>query len=238
MRAGAEVITAATFRTTRYTLAKAGMGDRAAELTALAIRLAREAIDVAGGHAVRLAASLAPLEDCYHPERRPDDETLRREHTHSAGLLKQAGADLILVETQNSLREAQLATEAALNADIPVWTALMPKDATTLFNGDSLTETALVAYALGVDAVLVNCCPVAVAAAALKTLQDTLSAGDVLVGVYPNFSSGQGDPWEFDAPLSAAAFAAWVQTLTPAPGILGGCCGTTPAHIAALANKG
>ncbi len=79
MEAGAEVLTANTFRTHRRTLAKGGLGERSRELTALAVRLAREAATSAG-RPIFVAGSLAPLEDCYRPDLVPDDAALEREH--------------------------------------------------------------------------------------------------------------------------------------------------------------
>ncbi|HEY3295419.1 MAG TPA: homocysteine S-methyltransferase family protein [bacterium] len=271
LAAGADILTAATFRTTRYTLAKAGMADRAEELTRLAIRLAREVLPPLfppyskggdsdpspfekggkeGGSEFQrfslsafqpfpgVAASLAPLEDCYRPDLCPPDEILLREHAHTARLLRDAGADLILVETQNSAREAQIATEMALNMGLPVWTSFMPKSATELYNGDSLTDAARVAFALGANAVLINCCPPDLAAAAFQTLRAALPEGDILLGAYPNFRAPEGKPWDFSAPLSPAEFARWgEQMVSLGANILGGCCGTTPEHIAALSEK-
>src|SRR5919109_2712445 len=65
--AGAEIITAATFRTNRRALAAAGLEPRFPELAKLAVR---EAQDAVRGRA-RVAGSMAPLEDCYRPELRP-----------------------------------------------------------------------------------------------------------------------------------------------------------------------
>ena len=256
---GAQVITADTFRTTRYTLAKVGMADQAPELARMAIELARNALPPSNfphavregfdrpqpfahfvgetGRGVMVAASVAPLEDCYRPDLRPPGEVLFREHAHTARTLRDAGAGLLLVETQNTAREAQIATEMALNMGLPVWTSLMPRSPAELWNGDSLADAALVAYALGAEAVLVNCCPPDLAEAAFQTLKQTLP-GDILIGAYPNFRSPEGEPWNFSAPLTPEEFARWGQHMADlGADILGGCCGTTPAHIAALAEK-
>jgi S-methylmethionine-dependent homocysteine/selenocysteine methylase len=243
---GAQVITAATFRATRYTLAKVCMADRAEELNRKAIELAREVAEFAEGssfqrfsvsdfqHLPLVAGSIAPLEDCYRPELRPPEEILFREHAHTARMLRDAGADLMLVETQNTAREAQIATEMALNMGLPVWTSLMPRSATELWNGDSLADAALVAYALGAEAVLVNCCPPGLAEAAFQTLKQVLPE-DIMIGAYPNFRSPEGKPWNFSAPLTPEEFARWGEHMAQSGAdILGGCCGTTPAHIAAL----
>ncbi len=88
-RAGAEIITANSFRTQRRTLERgaseyARLGDRDAELTALAVNLARSGAE-SGRSARWVAGSAAPLEDCYRPDLVPHDETLRAEHAlHAA----------------------------------------------------------------------------------------------------------------------------------------------------------
>ncbi len=231
--AGAQVLTGATFRTTRYTLAKENLGAWAEDLTALAIRLARDAAaDASHPAAIRIAGGIAPLADCYHPERKPPDDILKVEHEHTARLLATAGADIILVETQNTAREARIAAQAALDTGLPVWVSLMPRSATELWNGDSLTDTARMLQDLGAEAILINCCPPPIAASAFTTLSAALPAARW--GVYPNFSDAEGPPWEFTGGLSPMAFAQWAEPLLSDAAIIGGCCGTTPDHIAAL----
>jgi S-methylmethionine-dependent homocysteine/selenocysteine methylase len=245
VRAGAQVITAATFRTTRWTLSKENRADRAERLTAEAISLARSSLIPHPSSFLRVAASLAPLEDCYRPDLTPDDETLLREHEHTAKSIVAGGADLILVETQNSNREARIATEMALNTELQVWTALMPRSATEMFNGDSLADAALAVYALGADAVLINCCPPSIAEAAFVTIRNAIPSGEIPLGVYPNF--GLPDPVRpaskehphraFRDQLSPADFAQWGDKMRGLGAtIIGGCCGTTPDHISALAS--
>src|SRR5262249_26353454 len=115
---GADVLTADTFRTHARTLAKAGLAERSGELTALAVRLAHQAA-AAPGREVFVAGSLSPLEDCYRPDLAPDDDALEREHDAQARRLAEAGVDLILAETHNSVREAAAATRAALRTGLP-----------------------------------------------------------------------------------------------------------------------
>src|SRR5438128_2586873 len=89
--AGAEVITAATFRTSRRSLAAAGLEARFPELPRLAVREAREA---AAGRA-RVAGSIAPLEDCYRPDLRPAPAQAARGHLQHARGLAAAGRHLV-----------------------------------------------------------------------------------------------------------------------------------------------
>ena len=83
--AGAEILTANTFRTQRRTLQRAtasreNLGTRDAELTQLAVDLARTGA-ASVDRPVWIAGSAPPLEDCYRPDRVPDDEALEREHS-------------------------------------------------------------------------------------------------------------------------------------------------------------
>ena len=106
--AGAELLTANTFRTQRRTLARAGLGNRAAELSREAVRLARKAANDAGpGRTIWIAGSAAPLEDCYRPDLVPGADELEREHAEHAENLAAAGVDAILVETMNSTRDSR-----------------------------------------------------------------------------------------------------------------------------------
>jgi len=250
--AGAHVITAATFRTTRWTLSKAGMPDRANELTKLAVRLARSAfppspLGGAGGvksqadaltesasapaspgpASTLVAGSIAPLEDCYHPELTPGDLVLQAEHRHNAQSLADAGVDIILVETQNSIREARIATHFARATRIPVWVSFIVKSDTELLNGDSLREAVRTVVKYGAEAVLINCTPLSIAAQAAMNVSMHVH-GQILIGVYPN---------ALEHSISPADFAEWGNRMKAFADILGGCCGIGPEHIQALATK-
>src|SRR5512146_1125855 len=97
--AGADVLTANTFRTTRTALDESGNADRAEELTRFAARLAREAVGPAK-RPVLVAGSVAPLFDCYRPDLVPEDvRPLEEAHAELAGTLASAGVDLLLLET-------------------------------------------------------------------------------------------------------------------------------------------
>ena len=88
--AGAEVVTANTFRTHQRSLQAGGVANArqaATELTAQAVALARSA----AGDSAWVAGSQAPLMDCYLPRLRPDAEALDREHQQMAENLAAAG---------------------------------------------------------------------------------------------------------------------------------------------------
>jgi len=227
--AGATVHTANTFRTAPYSLAKAGREADAPQLTARAIAIARGA--VFPGH--RIAGCLAPLEDCYSPHRSPPPPVAERAHTAMARLLADGGCDLILCETFPHPGEALIAVRAAVATGLPVWLALTPGPTGDLLGDDAIVACARSAIAAGAAAVLVNCGR----PARLTTAIGALHSAGVPTGGYGNVGepcSQQGWRSEGDsAPAAyAEAVAGWIHL---GARIVGGCCGTTPEHIAALA---
>ncbi|HEY8155505.1 MAG TPA: homocysteine S-methyltransferase family protein [Myxococcota bacterium] len=230
-KAGAEALTANTFRTQRRTLAREGLGERAAELTALAVRLAREAAASSASRPLVLGSD-PPLEDCYRPDLVPDESALASEHAEHCRNLAEAGVDAILCETHNSLREACAAARAASETGLPVLVSFVCWEGATLLSGERLADAVQVVRELRPAALLVNCLPPSNAMACLAVLA---SAG-LPFGVYANLGAPD-DATGFRRSRSvsprqfAAAAAEWVAA---GARLVGGCCGTTPAHIAAI----
>src|SRR6266851_4146244 len=144
--AGAELLTANTFRTHRRTLEREGRGDRAAELTWSAVALARRAAGE-GGRPVFVAGSLSPLEDCYRPDLVPDPGALEREHGEQARSLASAGVDAILVETQNNVAELAAAVRAAKATGLPVVASMITDGDGRLLSRESIGAAAAAAAA-------------------------------------------------------------------------------------------
>ncbi|MGE0191748.1 MAG: homocysteine S-methyltransferase family protein [Planctomycetota bacterium] len=238
VRAGARVVVANTFRTARHTLAKVGRGQEARPLTALAIRLAREGVAAADPQApVFVAGSIAPLEDCYRPDRTPDATTLRVEHAVHVGSLVAAGATLGWIETMPTLREAVTALEAARAGALPAVVSFVLGADGRLLDGEDLAVAAREVAAVDPLAILVNCCPVGVATRALDVLG---AATGHPFGAYAN---GRGSPardggWGWQGGTSDRAYVAQAQGW-PACGarLVGGCCGTSPRTIRKLARR-
>ena len=230
--AGAEVLTANTFRTNTRALARAGLPGQVDALTRVAVGLAREG---AAGRA-RVAGSMAPVEDCYSPDLVPDDAALAREHTALANALAEAGCDLILVETMNMVREATIAAEAAARTGLPFWVSFTLGGDDRLLSGETLAEAVRAVLPLEPQAMLINCIPVAQVSSALRALR--LAAGDdrLRIGAYANVGHVDDEVgWTLTDAVSPAAYAtAAREWLALGASLIGGCCGTTPAHIAAL----
>ena len=235
--AGADSVTANTFRTHPYTLRKAGRAADAAALTLASVEVAREACRLAGRGLV--AGSIAPLEDCYHPERVPPPETLRREHALQVRNLTGAGVDLLLIETMNTGREAHAAAELALESGLPVWVSMVlaPDGDGDLLSGEDLEMAfahlrKLEAHGRRIGAFLVNCVPLATAHAALARLHRPEDSRPV--GAYPNALRPDPLAGQVTDGTTPEAFSTWTRAAVElGAGILGGCCGTGPEHIRA-----
>lgn len=222
VEAGADVLTTCTFRTSRYSLAKAGQEMRFHELVSQAVRLARSAASTTD-RPVWVAGSIAPLEDCFDPALAPNDDTLRAEHALHAQSLAAVGVDLLLVETQNSAREALIAAEAALATGLPVWVSLGLENRTTLLSSDAVLPLARTLFERGIAALLANCVSLDLAENFYHDMREKFPYKPL--GIYPNLH---------EQTVSPAEFAAWIHRMQSAgANIVGGCCFVGPDYIAA-----
>ena len=239
--AGAEVLTADTFRTQRRVLARAGIGEQARELTLLAVSLARRASEGQPSRSpgarrrVSVVGSAPTLEDCYRPDLVPDAQALAREHAEHAANLALAGVDAILIETMNTIREAVAAARAARAASLPFLVSFACWEGDALLGGEALAEALAAVAAEGPLALLVNCLPASNVSACLPALR----AAGLPFGVYanlgaPGVTSGAGRTEHYDPDAFAERAELWIRA---GARIVGGCCGTTPEHIRAIAAR-
>lgn len=248
LAAGANIVTANTFRASAYAAEKAGLSRaEARRLAHTSVALATEAIEEAGGDVPRfLAGSIGPLEDCYKPWLVPSLGVLEKAHFETAGWLVESGCDLILVETMNTAREAVVAVRAARKAGAGAVAVGFISDATgqKLLGGDRLADAALLCVDSGAETVLVNCVHSDVIDQALPPLQELVVNG-IVIGAAANASRMtielNGDvTWEADPrPLEEQAREygerARTWALSHHARIVGGCCGMTPIHIREVA---
>lgn len=150
----------------------------------------------------------------------------------------EAGADLILIETMSDTYETKAAILSAKeNCDLPVCVTLTFDEDGKLLTGATVEAAALMCEGLGVDAIGFNCGlgPVQVA----KLVPQMLQATKLPLIVNPN----AGLPVQrdgktcFDINPEEYADLMYALACADAPSIMGGCCGTTPAHIAAMITK-
>lgn len=231
--AGAEILTANTFRTHRRTLAREGLEGRSAELTRTAVSLARQAARGAG-HAVFVAGSLSPLENCYRPDLVPAGEAIEREHALQAESLAAAGVDYILVETQNTVRELAAAARWARATGLPVIASMITDGGGRLLSGEPIEEAVESLASLRLEALSINCVPARRLAGDLSRL--ARAAPGVPLAAYGNLGPPTGeDRTVFTEPISPEDYADLAREwLAIGARVVGGCCGTTSAHTAAL----
>ncbi|MBW2418909.1 MAG: homocysteine S-methyltransferase family protein [Deltaproteobacteria bacterium] len=239
--AGAEILTANTFRTQRRALeagarksgdpALSGLGARAGELCELAVALARRAA-ASGPDRALVAGSAPPLEDCYRVDLVPEANALEREHDEHARNLARAGVDLILVETMNCTREAVAAARAARATGLPFLVSFVSWEEARLLSGEALAPAIDAVLEHGAMAVLVNCLPPSAVEACIPALQ---RAEPTPFGVYTNLGmpDAAGGRSELCSPAELAQHAR--RWLASGARIVGGCCGTRPDHIRAMA---
>ena len=246
IRAGAEVISTNSFQLCRRALYNHFRDDahrrhtgardlehRANHLLAASVKLAVEARDrTRAPRPVAVAAAVTTLEWCFRPDLAPSAEQARGEYREIFQVVKDAGADLVLFETVNSITEARVGLEAAKAAGLPCWVAFVPDERGRLFTSETFQQAVAALEPLGVDAILVNCAPPDDIAAGLAELAPHAR---VPIGAYAHIGRFNPPEWLFTDEYPPARYLE-VSTRWKQMGgrILGGCCGTTPDHIAAL----
>jgi S-methylmethionine-dependent homocysteine/selenocysteine methylase len=236
-RAGARILATCTFRTTRRALGRAGLDDDAwRRFNRRAVEAARAGA-AAAGRACLVAGGIAPLEDCYRPDLVPSPGACLEEHRRQVDLLARLGVDLILIETMNHAGEAAAALAAAAASGLDVLLSLCPRPPAHLLSGEPLAETVPRLRAAGggaLRALLLNC-------ATPETLAEIYPrfaalAGGLPHGLYAHL--GEPDPltgWRLPARHDPGAYARFMAArVREGARLVGGCCGTTPAHIEAL----
>jgi methionine synthase / methylenetetrahydrofolate reductase(NADPH) len=228
IRAGAELIETNTFGANRPKLASFFLEEEFERINSTAVRIAREAREMTGRD-VFIAGSIGPLGDV---ELRP--ETRGELFAEQAAILEGRGADLFMVETFYDLDELETAIEAIRGASSLPIVALMTFDEDGVTLGGVSAGTASERLAR-LDVAAVGANHGAGPAAALRALNDMSNNGRVLAAL-PNVGlaslSGARVVYPHATPEYFAEFAAQARSL--GAGVIGGCCGTTPAQIAAI----
>lgn len=232
--AGADVVTTNTFRLHRHVLAEAGHGGQLAALVDTAVGLARRARGRSS--AVRIAGSVGPVGICYAADAGGTAATLRQAHAAIVAALGNAGVDLVLFETMNTTREAVIAAEEARARALPFVTSFTLAETGRLPSGESLRAAVTAVVPLAPLAILVNCCDPRLVEDALRCLTAAVGA-EVWCGAQAHLAKATPENgWPFPGNCSVDEYARYARRWAGAGArIIGGCCGTSPAYIRALA---
>jgi len=232
--AGAELIETLSFGANRQRLAAWGIESQVSDINRRAARLAREAREVSGRDAL-VGGSVGPLGPPGRGVPVADAAARASFREQIEGLLE-GGVDVIVLETFSDLEQLLLAVDEARRAsDLPVIASLVFGEELVLADGTSPVAAADALAAARVDAVGVNCG--AGPAACLDALEAMGAApdGHPARSIMPNAGLSQRLEGRFIYAASAEYFEAVTPRLLEAGArIVGGCCGTTPEHIAAM----
>ncbi|HEY3876954.1 MAG TPA: homocysteine S-methyltransferase family protein [Candidatus Kapabacteria bacterium] len=226
---GAEIITANTFRTNPRALH--GTEFDPEQLTKKAVRIACKARRDRGNPLVRVAGSIAPVEDCYSPELAPpSDRALVEEHRIMARWLDEAHVDIILIETMSTLREALCALEAVkLECTKYAWVSIVPKDGETMLDGMPIDYAIKRLKEAGAHLVALNCAPVSIMLEALPMVAKAAKKSGVWFGCFPNASEKLPDgTWNLRASNNLTIANGAIEWMKHGAALVGSCCHSTP----------
>lgn len=231
--AGADIIEAFTFGASPLKLEHYGLQDKAAEINAAAVKAAK-AVRTADGKPIMVAGGMGPSGRFVKPLGDLDFEEAYRNYFRQAKALADAGADYILIETFIDIQEMRAALLAAREAaGLPVICQFSYSgDGRTVTGTDPLTATVTL-DAMGADIIGVNC---SLGPEQLVPIVKIIAENtDKPVSVQPNAGMPQLIKGKTVFPMTPADFAVWAPKLVQAGATyIGGCCGTTPEHIAAV----
>lgn len=235
IEAGAQIIETNTFGANRLKLAPHGLADKVAAINQRAVKLAREARD-ASGAVVLIAGSIGPLGAGWRVTDPKAADTARRVFAEQATALEERGVDLFILETFPDLQELVWAIEGVRSlSSLPIIAQLAYNEEGKTLGGDEAHAATEKLKTLGIDVIGANCSigPHDM----LNVLRAMVQVEGVRLSVQPNvgFPQRVGDRVVYPkaTPEYFAAFAR--EAVASGASIIGGCCGTTPEHIRAIA---
>ncbi|MFH0798978.1 MAG: homocysteine S-methyltransferase family protein [Pseudomonadota bacterium] len=240
--AGADIITTNTFGASRVTLADHGLSDRIADINRAAVTIARAAADKASTSArPRLVAGEMGPTSKLPTLGHISFAELFAAYEEQAVALIHGGSDLIILSTCQDPLQAKAAAAAALSASgrtgrrIPLIVSVTIEKSGTMLLGTEITAALASIAPYRPNAFGVNCStgPEAME----EYLHELVLASSIPIICRPNAGMPENVDGRPRYPLEAEGFARALGDLAGRFGlaIVGGCCGTTPAHIAALA---
>jgi homocysteine S-methyltransferase len=234
IEAGADLIETATFGANRSRLAGYGLADQAGRFNRRAAQVAREARDV-GGREVLVAGSIGPLGGPTRELASHDEAAIRATFREQIDGLLEGGVDLFVIETFSDLTHLLLAIDEARGAaDLPIVAEMTFGEELAAADGTTPEAAAASLARADVDAIGVNCG--AGPFGCLEALERIARAKPGLThSIMPNAGLPQRIEGRFVYAAGPDYFGGIVpRMLAAGADIVGGCCGTTPEHVAAM----
>ncbi|HEY3384423.1 MAG TPA: homocysteine S-methyltransferase family protein [Vicinamibacterales bacterium] len=234
--AGSEAIITNSFGANRWVLGRYGLADQIEAVNSAAAAIARRA----AGSTATVLGDIGPCGGFLRPLGDVDPADLQGEFTRQARALLDGGADGVIVETMSAVEELVLAIRAARAAGAPFIIASMAFDCLPNGNirtmmGVSPEQAARASVAERADIVGANCGTHMTTADFAKVVTAFRKEADRPVMIQANAGSPELEDGHAVYRLTPAAFADGMgEVVAAGAAIVGGCCGTTPEHIAAL----
>jgi len=233
IEAGSNIVLTSTFGGTALRLEHNDLHVRAAEINRRAVELARQA---SGGRPVLVAGSMGPTGHLLEPLGPLTRGDAVKAYADQARWLAEGGADLLLIETQFDLAEAAAAVEGArLVTRLPLICSFSFDMGRHTMMGVQPAQVAREFTALDVDVIGVNCGRSL--DENLEALKAMRTATDKPIWMKPNAGlprMGDDDAAIYDVTPAMMGEAA-IQWRAVGAQVIGGCCGTTPEHLRAIA---
>lgn len=230
VKAGAELLETNTFGANRFRLAKFDLANSVREINLAGVRLARES----AGEDLYVGGSVGPLGLRLEPLGPTSLEEARSAFREQVEALAEGGVDLIVIETMMDLEEAHQALLAVREAtSLPVVVQMTVQEDGSTLSGASPEDFSRQLDAWGADIIGINCGigPATV----LETLERMAAVTTKKLSAQPNAGlphSVDGRTHYLCSPEYMAERAS--RFIQAGARIVGGCCGTTPAHIKAI----
>ena len=239
IEAGSDVILTNSFGANRWVLGRYGLGTEVETVNRAAAKVARQA----AGAGICVLGDIGPCGGFLRPLGDVDPDALSAEYTRQARALLDGGADGLIIETMSAIEELVIAIQAARAAGAPRIVASMAFD--RLQNGTIRTmmgvapeKAAAVSLEAGADIVGANCGTHMTTSDFAEVVRAFRGVTDRPVMVQANAGSPELVDGRAVYGLTPEAFATGMSDVVAAgAGIVGGCCGTTPAHVRALAKQ-
>ncbi|GMU54240.1 MAG: hypothetical protein AMXMBFR33_33860 [Candidatus Xenobia bacterium] len=224
---GADILLTNTYGANSIKLARHGLANEVREINIEGVRMAREC----AGPERFVGGSVGPLE-IHHIRHEYEESEVAAIFNEQMEALVQAGVDFLALETFQSLYEAQAALREAVSFGVPVLFEVGGVQNGKTGTGADISEFALLATRLGAHLMGANCrAPYDV----LETIQRLAQFTHLPLVAMPNAGSPEIDRGRVVYHVNPEQFQRFGKRLVEAGAcIVGGCCGTEPAHIAML----